>query len=402
MVISKLLSRKSFGAKVGASMTVDELDRRLDVATSAWPRTANTLVKAMRKAETAIQVDAFRANMAVAANSTDVSPADLRGSFYHVELRRIPAMDRVGEFRMARRYEFLRLRVETELLALGMRAEDAKVTAGKTPSEALVAAAPFVARHPERRRYLESVVRQLADLRNLYVEGALHIVLATVNRYRGLGVDSADLIQEGNASLFQAIEGFDWRRDVRFRTYAQYWVQQAVLKQLYNHARTVRVPIWVQKLLGKIKRVQEEGRRAGREPTAAEIGKTLGLAASKVEWLLATRRYAQSLDAELVTGEGTTMAQMLADDEAVSVPDSVPEGDLRQSLVDVMGDLPDRERVILRRRFGLDGKEPETLAEIADGMGITAERVRQLQAAAMDRLKRPAKLERLKAFVEQA
>ena len=115
---------------------------------------------------------------------------------------------------------------------------------------------------PARRsRYFDQCLDQLEKLRNLYVEGALSIVLATVARYRGFGVDSPDLIQEGNASLFQAIEGFDWRRNVRFRTYAQYWVRQAVLKMLYNSARTVRIPIWVQKLLGKIRRVQEEGRR---------------------------------------------------------------------------------------------------------------------------------------------
>jgi RNA polymerase primary sigma factor len=247
--------------------------------------------------------------------------------------------------------------------------------------------------------WLDACSRQLEDLRNLYVEGALHIVLGIVARYRGLGVDSTDLIQEGNASLFQAIEGFDWRREVRFRTYAQYWVQQAVLKALYNSARTVRIPIWVQKLLGRIRRLQDEGRRAGREISNAEIGSRLGVSEQKVARVLATKRYSLSLDAQ-IGDDGGTMAQLLPDESLAAVPDQVREGDLRVSLDEIMVDLPDRERLILQRRFGLGGVEPETLGDIASDLGITAERVRQLQNAALNRLQQPVKKRRLAAFVE--
>jgi DNA-directed RNA polymerase sigma subunit (sigma70/sigma32) len=244
------------------------------------------------------------------------------------------------------------------------------------------------------------MVEQFEELRNLYVEGSLSIVLSTVNRYRGLGVDTADLIQEGNASLFQAIDGFDWRRDVRFRTYAQYWVHQAVLKMLYNSSRTVRVPIWVQKILGKIRRAQEEGRRAGRELTHAEIAQRIGVSEERVDWVLSTRRYAVSLDAEIAGTDGASLVQMLPDETLEPIPESIPPGDLREVLAEVMADLPDREQRILRRRFGLDGRDPQTLSEIADDLGITAERVRQLQNAAIGRIKRPGKLRQLQAFVE--
>ena len=237
-------------------------------------------------------------------------------------------------------------------------------------------------------------------IRDSYVEGALYIVLSTVNRYRNLGVDSQDLVQEGNASLFQAIDGFDWRRDVRFRTYAQYWVHQAVLKMLYNSSRTVRVPIWVQKVLGKIRKAQEAGRREGRELSNAEIAATIDVPVSKVDWVLSTRRFAVSLDAEVGGDDGASLGQLLADEDQVPVPESVPAGDLSAVLDDVMSDLPQREQGILRRRFGLDGDEPETLGEIAQDLGITAERVRQLQNAALGRIKRPGKLRRLQAFVE--
>jgi RNA polymerase primary sigma factor len=237
-------------------------------------------------------------------------------------------------------------------------------------------------------------------LRNLYVEGALYLVLSTVHRYRGLGVDAADLIQEGNASLFQAIDGFDWRREVRFRTYAQFWVHQAVLKTLYNGSRTVRVPIWVQKILGKVRRLQDEGRRAGREPSTAELAAKLQIPVERVEWVLATRRYAVSLDAEIGGSDGASLVQLLPDESLEPIPESIPPGDLRQALIDVMADLPPREQRILRLRYGLDGQEPQTLGEIAGELGITAERVRQLQNAALGRIKRPGKLRQLQAYVE--
>lgn len=397
MVISKLFATRK-PARCGPKVVpVAELDRLLDVETASFPKAIHRLARDFRKQDVRVDVGGYRDLKAIASSTGEPEVPDVRGSFYHTELRRIPPMEREEEFRMARRYEFLRLLVQLELERLGYSTVEATELAGRPASQVFASAKPR-----SRDGWLDRVVGQLEELRNLYVEGALHIVLATVNRYRGLGVDSADLIQEGNASLFQAIEGFDWRRDVRFRTYAQYWVHQAVLKMLYNSARTVRIPIWVQKVLGKIRRVQEEGRRNGREFSHEEIAERLGITTEKVAWVLGTKRYAVSIDAEIGgSDDGVSLAQMLPDETLVPVPDSVPEGDLRESLDAAMADLPDRERMILSRRFGLDGKEPATLGEIAVGLGITAERVRQLQNAALTRMKKPAKLQRLKAFVEQ-
>ena len=234
----------------------------------------------------------------------------------------------------------------------------------------------------------------------MYVEGSLYLVLSTVYRYSRLGVDTADLIQEGNASLFQAIEGFDWRRDVRFKTYAAYWVHQAILKVLYNSSRTVRIPIWVQKTLRKIHRLQEQANLEGRPLTSEEIGARLDMTADRVDNLLQVRRHAVSLDAEFRGGEdGSSLGQLLSDEDQEPVPDQIQEGNLGERLDEVISDLPDREQIILRRRFGLGGTEPETLGDIAVDLGITAERVRQLQNAALHRLKRPRSMDRLKVFV---
>jgi RNA polymerase sigma factor (sigma-70 family) len=401
MMLDRLFALQRPKLATGQVVDVDQLDRWLDVPAARFALVAQRLTKAFLASRATVNVAAYRMQRAVSVSPLTIPDLpDVRGGFYQTELRRIPPMDRDEEFRMARRFEFVRGLVAAGLVAVGFGKASAQDLARRPTSEILAALATRKTKKGFDRAWFERVLDQHDHLRNLYVEGALYVVLGTVHRYRGLGVDAPDLIQEGNASLFQAIEGFDWRRDVRFRTYAQYWVHQAVLKALYNSARTVRIPIWVQKVLGKIRKVQEAGRREGRELTPAEIGARLDMPAERVEFVLGTRRYAVSLDAELSPGEGTSMAQSLADENLLPVPETVSEGNLRLALDGVMQDLPERERMILRRRFGLDGAEPETLGEIASDMGITAERVRQLQNAAIGRIKKPAKLRQLQAFVD--
>lgn len=396
-MLQRILAKTKLVLTRGRAVTVEELDAALDVPTPRFPKVAVQLVAQMRRAGADVDVRGYRDRRLVRANEgSEASSADVRGTgFYQVELRRLPPMDREEEFRMARRYEFLKLRAQRELEHSGVDRVEAERLVGRARSEIATSVAD------SETGYLGRSLEQLEDLRNLYVEGALHIVLGTVARYRGLGVDVPDLVQEGNASLFQAIEGFDWRRDVRFRTYAQYWVQQAVLKMLYNSSRTVRIPVWVQKILGRIRKTQDEMRRAGHEPTHQEIAKRLGITAEKVEWVLSTKRYAVSLDAERGGEDGSmTLMQSLADEAAVPVPESVPVGDLKASLDEAMSSLSDREQQILRRRFGLGGGEPETLGQIAVDFGISAERVRQLESAALSRLQKPGARSRLAAFVE--
>lgn len=401
MVLAKLFSRGSKHALHSRECVgFPALDAMLDVPTDRFQSTVATLAVEFAKAKATLAVEGHAASRRQPANSApEADSSDARGATYQGDLRRIVPMDRAEEFRMARRHEFLSTLVKTGLERIGVAAEEAaELVRQPTHIASRLPAKP--ARREWDRDWLLQMAQQLAELRNLYVEGALYLVLSTVHRYRGLGVDAGDLIQEGNASLYQAIDGFDWRREVRFRTYAQFWVQQAVLKALYNHSRTVRVPIWVQKVLGKIRRVQEAGARAGQELSAGEIATKLGIGIEKVEWVLSTRRYAVSLDAEVGDGEGNSLAQRLADDRLEPIPESIPPGDLRQALHGAMADLPPREQRILTARFGLDGQDPCTLAEIAAELGITAERVRQLQEAALGRLKRPGKLRQLQAFVE--
>ena len=380
-----------------ATLPLDRLDRLLSVSADRFANVANRLARFFQNQDLDIDIAAYRDRRLVSSLSPASVLADVKGTgLYQSDLRRLPAMDRDEELRMARRHEFFKVRVQHALERLGLTPEVAATLVGSPRSEVLV----ITGRGPATG-YLQRCISQLEQLRNLYVEGALHIVLGTVARYRGLGVDVQDLIQEGNASLFQAIDGFDWRRDVRFRTYAQYWVQQAVLKMLYNSSRTVRVPIWVQKMLGRIRRLQDASRRKGIEMSRADIALALGVPEVRVAQVLDSKRFAVSLDAAANENEGS-FGQTLADESLLPVTELIAEGNLGESLRSSMQDLPDRERLILERRFGLSGREPQTLSEIAVSLGITAERVRQLQNSALSRMQRPGKLQQLRAFVEQS
>lgn len=375
----------------GARLGFPELDALLDVPAEQWDREVARLVRAFARRDVRLEIPASRIlERGPGGNVTWVG-------LFESQVRLLPRMDRDEEFRMARRYEFQKALVRDALARAGFGPEGLDELVLR-PVHALPA--PGRRPAPGAMAVLEARIDELERLRNLYVEGALYLVLGPVRRYRDLGVDEWDLIQEGNASLFQAIEGFDWRRDVRFKTYAVYWIQQAILKTLYNASRTVRIPIWVQKAYRKIRKMQEAGRdEHGYEPAPALLADRLGMPVERIEEILSVRRYAVSLDAQIAKDEdGGSLGQLVPDEGLVPVHEAIREGDLEEELRGVMAELPDRERMILTRRYGLDGGEPETLAEIAADLGVTAERVRQLQKAALERLQKPAPMQRLRIF----
>ncbi|MDP6425003.1 MAG: RNA polymerase sigma factor RpoD/SigA [Planctomycetota bacterium] len=319
---------------------------------------------------------------------------------YEREVGKRARLSRAGEFRFARRYEFLRLRAKAALLAAGFGEDLIKALLVQGDLDK----AEWPAKAMKSRTLIDRVVARVTEfeeLRNGFLEGSLYLVMKGVHRYRGLGIDTADLVQEGNVSLFQAVEGFDWRRDVRFKTYAEYWINQAFLKMLYNNVRTVRVPVWVQKLLKKIKDLQKASEQEnGRKLTSTEVGRRLDIPAAKVEELLKTQRYAVSLDAEIGgNDDGGRMGDLLEDRRYIPVPEQVVDVRLRDRLGEVLNHLPERERTILTQRFGLDGKPPRTLFEVGQLLGVSAERIRQLQEVALKRLRLPQTQGRLRGFM---
>ena len=345
------------------SLSLAELDVWLDVEVDEFDRAVTRLVKEFRTKQVSVDIPTGEAQIAA-------DPVDGRvswGRLYQAQIRRLARMGRADEFLMARRYDFFKARGQAALRECGYPEEELAELLRRGRAHL---PEPPVNAKPAARANLDRAMTELEALRNHYVEGALYMVEACAHRYRNLGVDFADLIQEGSSSLFQAVEGFDWRRDVRFKTYAQYWVHQAVLKALYNSSRTVRVPIWVQKALSKIQKIREKGRGAdGSAPTSREVGDQLGFAEERVDELLKTKRYAVSLDAEMTGEDGASLGNLLADRRDVPIPEAIDDGSLGDCLDEVMADLPSREHMILTRRYGLHGRQPETLGEIATDLG---------------------------------
>ncbi len=381
----------------------EELDPYLEVRPERFERDGMRLIRALdRHAVVVVPVPATEEREALGYDKPYRAYGHLRGDgvkAYESELSALPRLNRVGEFRMARRHDFLRLRAMQALVSAGFTAERAKglLTKGELVDIEWPSAC---SKKPGLKAGIESKVGDYNELRNVFIEGTLYIVMGAVSKYSNLGIDTSDMIQEGNISLFQAIEGFDWRRSVRFKTYAEYWVNQAFLKMLYNNVRTVRIPIWVQKVVKKINDMQIESvKQSGRELSHEEIGQRLEIPAKKVKELLQTQRYAISLDAEVGgDSDGAKVVDMIEDERVAAVPDQIVDVKLSDRLHEVMQVLPERERMILNLRFGLDGKTPKTVMEIGEMLKVSAERVRQLQEAALRRLKLPGAQKRLVGF----
>jgi len=304
---------------------------------------------------------------------------------FRADVESILIQDREEEARLARRIEFARLRLARALKAEGLDEQALVESAprgpyGTTPS--LVGSCDL----PKQvcRRWVE-----LHALRVELVERNLYLVLINVERYSHTTASQSDLIQEGCAALFRAVDGFDWRRGLLFRTYAVHWLNQAFRSYLYNFSNTVRVPVYLQKAL---KHINDARARLGDQNASVEaIAEQTQLGENLVASAIAAARTSRSLDHTFDDEEeGGRLRDLLEmeEDEGPYRPE-IEDVSLEESLNEALDRLSERERYVVRQRFGLGEERERTLAEVAAQLGVSLERVRQIQVRAINKLRTP-------------
>jgi RNA polymerase primary sigma factor len=245
-----------------------------------------------------------------------------------------------------------------------------------------------------RRRHYQKARRELA-------EGNLRLVVSIAKRYRSRGLPFSDLIQEGNRGLMRAVDKYEWRLRFKFGTYATWWIRQGITRALADHARTIRVPCHQVGTLAAVERVRGELSIAqGREPTVEEIAAVLGVTAEETQSLRVVARHPVSLH-EPLGGDGErALEDFLDDPDATNPGKAVDQHLLRERIGEVLRSLTPREREVIELRFGLKDGQPRTLEEVARAYGITRERIRQIEARGLLKLRQPLRSQRLAEFAE--
>ena len=251
-----------------------------------------------------------------------------------------------------------------------------------------------------RRQELRQLIEDGWAAREHLITANSRLVISVAKKYMGRGVPFLDLIQEGNIGLIRATKKFDYRRGHKFSTYATWWIRQAVTRAIADQGRTIRVPVHMGDQINKLLRVQHQlTQRLGREPTVEELAIALDVPPKKVENMIQVARRPLSLETPTDDEEDSVLGDFIEDDEAPPPDDSATYNLLREHLEEVLNGLPPREVRILQLRYGLLDGQAYTLEEVGRKMGVTRERVRQIEAQALSRLRHPTIRRKLRDYL---
>jgi RNA polymerase primary sigma factor len=276
-------------------------------------------------------------------------------------------------------------------LAIGMQK-------GKRAQERLMEAFDLTPEESSKLRAEEA--RGRASRRRL-IEANLRLVVSVARKYAGRGISLLDLIQEGNFGLLRAVDRFDYRKGHRFSTYATWWIRQAITRAIADQSRTIRLPVHMVEAVGRVTQVSHRlQQRLGREPVADEIAEEMGISPDKVRQIVGASQQTVSLEMPIGEEEDASLGDIIEDRNSVAPADAASQQILREEVLDMLNGLTARERRVIQLRYGLEDGYNRTLAELGDELGVSRERVRQIEAEALTKLRASNDTKRLKDYLD--